>query len=44
MLYFNSTLNERVKLVSVIGFGIVRVRNKQGEIYNTFLNDLQSVQ
>ena len=44
MLYFNPILNERVKLVSIIGFGLVRVRNKKGEIYNTFLNDLQSVQ
>lgn len=43
MLYFNESANERVIITKVIGFGLVTVKNKKGEVYNTFFNLLSKI-
>lgn len=43
MLYFNESVNERVIITKVIGFGLVAVKNRKGEVYNTFLDLLLKI-
>ncbi|SIT96823.1 hypothetical protein SAMN05660493_01518 [Epilithonimonas bovis DSM 19482] len=43
MLYFNESVSERVIITKAIGFGLVTVKNRKGEVYNTFLNLLSKI-